>query len=118
MQFEHISTKSQSRHRIVFHPHLERLSQQQALWYPQEPFSKKQKLQHQQLHQALASVLTEKQREAVQMHFFEGLSQHEIAKRLGVSQQVIQKRIYGDLRKGKMIGGALNKLRKALKHFF
>ena len=63
---------------------------------------------------AVASELTEKQREAVEMFFFEGLSQSEIARRSGVSQQVIQKRIFGVVRGGVVVGGALAKLRVAL----
>lgn len=63
---------------------------------------------------AVASELTEKQREAVEMFFFEGLSQSEIARRTGVSQQVIQKRIFGVARRGAIVGGALAKLRVAL----
>jgi Sigma-70, region 4 len=67
------------------------------------------------LREALARALTEKQREVVEMHFFEGLSQGEIARRLGVSQQVVQKRLHGDWRAGKLVGGALPRLREALR---
>ena len=63
---------------------------------------------------AVQSALTERQREAVELFFFEGLSQSEIARRLGVSQQVIQKRLYGAPRRGTRVGGAIAKLRVAL----
>lgn len=63
---------------------------------------------------AVARVLTDKQREVVEMHFFEGLSQGEIARQLDVTQQVVQKRIYGVSRSGRTIGGALARLREAL----
>jgi len=43
---------------------------------------------------AVATALTDKQRETVELFYFEGLSQSEIARRLGVSQQVVQKRNY------------------------
>ncbi len=66
------------------------------------------------VRRAVASALTDKQREAVELYFFEGLSQSEIARRLGVSQQVIQKRIFGVQRNGAFVGGALAKLRRAL----
>lgn len=65
------------------------------------------------LRQALAA-LTPKQREAVELHFFEGLSQGAIARRLGISQQVIQKRLHGVQRRGRRIGGALPRLRSVL----
>jgi DNA-directed RNA polymerase specialized sigma24 family protein len=68
----------------------------------------------QAVRHALSTALTEKQREAVELFFFEGMSQSEIARRLGVSQQVIQKRLYGTQRHGLLIGGALPKLREAL----
>ncbi len=38
----------------------------------------------------------------------------EIARRLGVSQQVVQKRLYDAPRRGVLIGGALARLRAAL----
>lgn len=63
---------------------------------------------------AVETALTPKQREAVELHFFEGLSQCEIARRLGISQQVVQKRIYGAARGGSVVGGALARLREAL----
>ena len=66
------------------------------------------------VRRALITSLTEKQRAAGELFFFEGLSQSEIARRLGVSQQVIQKRLYGTQRHGLLIGGALPKLREAL----
>jgi DNA-directed RNA polymerase specialized sigma24 family protein len=66
------------------------------------------------VRRAVERALTGKQREAVELFFFEGLSQSEIARRAGVSQQVIQKRLYGATRGGTRVGGALAKLRVAL----
>lgn len=66
------------------------------------------------VRRAVATALTEKQRAAVELFFFEGLSQSEIARRLGVSQQVIQKRLFGVARRGVVIGGAVARLREAL----
>ncbi|MEP7121563.1 MAG: sigma-70 family RNA polymerase sigma factor [Byssovorax sp.] len=63
---------------------------------------------------AVARSLTEKQREVVEAYFFEGLSQGDIARRLGISQQVVQKRMYGAPRGGKLVGGAIHRLRCAL----
>ena len=62
----------------------------------------------------LARVLTARQRSIVEWHFFEGLSQGEVARRLGVSQQVVQKAIYGVTRRGRPLGGALRRLREVL----
>lgn len=63
---------------------------------------------------ALDTVLTARQREIVEWHFFEGASQGEIARRLGVTQQVVQKSLYGVTRGGKPVGGAMRRLRDAL----
>lgn len=63
---------------------------------------------------AVEQSLTDKQREVVQAYFFEGLSQGQIAQRLGITQQVVQKRIFGAQRDGKLVGGALSRLREAL----
>ena len=43
-------------------------------------------------------------------YFFEGRSQSEIARSLGVSQQVVHKRIFGVRRNGRWVGGALKRL--------
>lgn len=69
------------------------------------------------VRRAIATALTEKQREVIEAHFFEGLSQGAIASRLGITQQVVHKRIYGAPRKGRVVGGALQKLREALGPF-
>jgi len=63
---------------------------------------------------AVETALTDKQREAIELFFFHGLSQSEIARKLGVSQQVVQKRIYGTARRGAVVGGALARLREEL----
>jgi RNA polymerase sigma factor (sigma-70 family) len=59
-------------------------------------------------------ALTPKQREAIELHLHEGLTQGQIARRLGITQQVVQKRLHGVRRRGKLIGGALPRLRRAL----
>lgn len=66
------------------------------------------------LRSAVERSLTARQRAIVEWHFFEGLSQGEIARRLGVTQQVVQKALYGVTRGGRPVGGALRKLREVL----
>lgn len=57
--------------------------------------------------------LTAKQREIVQLYFYDGCSQVEIAARLGISQQVVSRQLFGVVRDGRRIGGAIARLRKA-----
>ncbi len=59
-------------------------------------------------------MLTDKQREVVEAYFFQGESQGEIARRLGITQQVVQKRLFGAPRGEKLVGGAIARLRQAL----
>ena len=63
---------------------------------------------------AIASALTDKQRAVVEACFFEGLSQGDAARRLGVTQQVVSKTLHGASRRGRRVGGALHKLRQVL----
>lgn len=106
---------SSGTHRLVYIQDLDHIPAGDALW--QEPSTFLSPLQQQlisALRQAIITRLTERQRVVIQLFFFEGLSQGEIARRLGVTQQVIHKRIHGDHRNGRMVGGALARLHKAL----
>jgi RNA polymerase sigma factor (sigma-70 family) len=58
-------------------------------------------------------ILTDRQREVVLLHFIEELNQRQIAERLGISQQSVSEHLYGKMRNGRAVGGALRKLRKA-----
>ncbi len=66
------------------------------------------------VREAIATHLTARQREVVEGYFFEGLSEPQLAAKLGIRQQVVHKCIYGTKRGGKQVGGALRKLRSAL----
>ena len=57
-------------------------------------------------------ILTTRQREVVSLYFLEGLNQREIAEKLGISQQSVSEHLYGKIRNGHTVGGALRKLRK------
>ena len=56
--------------------------------------------------------LTARQREMVEAYFYEGLTQAEIATRLGISQQVVSRQLFGVVRDGRRVGGAMARLRK------
>jgi len=66
------------------------------------------------VRRAVADCLTTKQREAVELHYFCGLSEAAVAERLGVRQQVVHKRLHGVVRDGRRVGGALRRLHAAL----
>lgn len=57
-------------------------------------------------------VLTARQREVVYLYFFESLNQRQIAEKLGISQQSVSEHLYGKIRSGRAVGGAMRKLRK------
>jgi RNA polymerase sigma factor (sigma-70 family) len=58
--------------------------------------------------------LTPRQREIVDLYFYQRKTQAEIAVVLGISQQVVSKQLFGAMRKGRRVGGAIRKLRKLL----
>ncbi len=49
----------------------------------------------------------------VLLYFIEELNQRQIAERLGITQQSVSEHLYGKVRNGHPVGGALRKLRKA-----
>ena len=65
-----------------------------------------------QLRTIIATGLTARQREVVQLYFFDGLTEREIAQRLGIAQQVVSRHLFGALRAGRRVGGAMAKLRR------
>ena len=58
------------------------------------------------------SGLTDKQRRIVELYFYEGRTQQEVAAELGISQQVVSRQLFGVLRGGRRIGGAIARMRK------
>jgi DNA-directed RNA polymerase specialized sigma24 family protein len=85
-----------------------------SLWGGDDQPSDHRRALRDAVREAVATALTDKQREVVEACFFEGVSQGEIARRLGVAQQVVQKRLFGAPRGGRLVGGAMAKLREAL----
>jgi RNA polymerase sigma factor (sigma-70 family) len=64
------------------------------------------------LHELVSTALTARQREIVELSFGDGLTQSEIASRLGISQQVVSKSLFGVVRNGRRVGGAIARLRQ------
>jgi RNA polymerase sigma factor (sigma-70 family) len=63
------------------------------------------------LREVMDEVLTERQRDVVELYFFSKLNQREIAERLDLSQQTVSEHLYGKMRNGQAVGGAMRKLR-------
>ena len=66
-----------------------------------------------ELRSVIDELLTPRQREVIGLYFFEGLNQREIAAHLGIAQQSVSEHLYGKVRNGRAVGGAIRKLRKA-----
>ncbi|MBN2441537.1 MAG: sigma-70 family RNA polymerase sigma factor [Spirochaetales bacterium] len=56
--------------------------------------------------------LTEIQRKVVTLYFYQHKTQKDIACILGISQQAVSRHLFGVMRDGKKIGGAVRKLKK------
>jgi RNA polymerase sigma factor (sigma-70 family) len=67
-----------------------------------------------QVRSTIESALTPKQQEVVDLYYFQGWTEAEIAEHLGVTQQVVHKRLHGVRRGGRELGGALRRLGEAL----
>lgn len=115
MQETRRTEDSQQRHRLRLVADLDRYASRRGLWRDDSGEGQRYAHLHGLLRDALAAALTEKQRHVVHAFFYQGLSQGQIAKDLGISQQVVQKTLYGAQRRGKLVGGALAKLRTYLR---
>ena len=66
-----------------------------------------------QLRILITSGLTERQREIVDLYYFRGQTQADIAAALGISQQAVSRQLFGVVRRGNRVGGAIKRLRRA-----
>ncbi len=65
------------------------------------------------LRELVSTRLTDRQRRIVELYFYEGRTQAEIASELRISQQVVSRQLFGVMRDGRKVGGALKRLRDA-----
>lgn len=66
------------------------------------------------VHTLIDSTLTGRQREVLRLYYFDGKTQEDIADQLAVSQSTVSRHLFGTVREGKRVGGAIRKLQKAL----
>ena len=64
------------------------------------------------LTELIRTGLTQKQRRLVELYYFERKTEADIGRELGVSQQAVSRQLFGVLRRGRRIGGAIQRLRK------
>jgi RNA polymerase sigma factor (sigma-70 family) len=64
------------------------------------------------IRELIRARLSPRQRRIVELYFYQEKTQQEIATELGINQQVVSKHLFGVLRDGQRVGGALKKLRK------
>ena len=62
----------------------------------------------------IGTLLTRRQWEVVQLYYFHNKTQEDIAVILNLSQSTVSRHLFGTVRGGKKVGGAIPKLRKAV----
>lgn len=101
--------------------YLENLPSTRALWYEddedrerryafEEFFEEVQPV----VHQLLDAKLTSRQREVVKLYYIYGKTQEDIATILDLTQSTVSRHLFGTMRRGKKVGGAIPKLRKLI----
>ena len=66
------------------------------------------------VHDMISARLTKRQQEVVQLYYVLGKTQEDIAVILDLSQSTVSRHLFGTVRDGKKVGGAIPKLRKVL----
>jgi RNA polymerase sigma factor (sigma-70 family) len=106
----------------IEHNQLESFANENSLWYKynqsypeREQREPKIRKMFQLINELIRKELTARQRQIVRLYYFEKLSEEEISQRLDISQQVISQHLFGIMRDGKRVGGAIPKLQKICK---
>lgn len=100
---------------------LESMPSQRALWYETEEDRERRYAFEEFFNEVrpvvremIGSTLTKRQQEVVQLYYVHGKTQEDIAAILNLSQSTVSRHLFGTVRDGKKVGGALPKLRKVL----
>jgi predicted transcriptional regulator len=62
----------------------------------------------------IENSLTQRQKEVVKLYYFHGKTQEDIAVILQLTQSTVSRHLFGTVRGGKKVGGAIPKLRKLI----
>ena len=98
---------------------LEAFANEDALWHEYNRTLDEERRRHEehtrevfgQINELIRAELTARQREVVRLYYFARLTEAEIGRRLGIPQQVVSQHLFGILRNGRRVGGAIPKLR-------
>lgn len=66
------------------------------------------------VNELLESGLTGRQKEVVKLYYLYGKTQEDIATILDLTQSTVSRHLFGTMRRGKKVGGALPKLRRLI----
>jgi RNA polymerase sigma factor (sigma-70 family) len=101
--------------------YLENISSERAMWHETETDRERRHAMQEFFGSVLPEVkqyidrkLTTRQREVVNLYYFRGLSQEDIAATLKLSQSTVSRHLFGTVRNGRKVGGAVHKLRKVV----
>jgi hypothetical protein len=101
--------------------YLENLPASRALWYETSE-DRERRYAFEQffgtvkpvVNELLESGLTGRQKEVVKLYYLYGKTQEDIATILELTQSTVSRHLFGTMRRGKKVGGALPKLRKLI----
>ncbi len=100
---------------------LDRVPSTEALYYESEDDRERRYAMQHFYEEVRPSVdsfidncLTERQREVVKLYYFYGKTQEDIAVILQLTQSTVSRHLFGTVRGGKKVGGAIPKLRKLI----
>ncbi len=101
--------------------YLENLPSSRALWYEtQEDRSRRYAFRDffdevsPVVRGLMGANLTRRQQEVVQLYYVHGKTQEDIATILELTQSTVSRHLFGTMRRGKKVGGAIPKLRKVI----
>jgi len=101
--------------------YLESVSSERALWFETDMDRDRRHATREFFGEVMPSVtaiideqLTNRQREVLRLYYFEGKTQEDIATILDLTQSTVSRHLFGTVRNGKKVGGAIPKLRKAV----
>ena len=66
------------------------------------------------VHELIDEELTGRQKEVLKLYFFHGKTQEDIAEMLDLTQSTVSRHLFGTVRNGRKVGGAIPKLRKMI----